>query len=132
MMRKRRREGISPDLGDNRMTSKEIQRKVWDRVFGLKRGDKVWLQSIEPKSGEIHYEYCTIVEIRNGRYTIRRNCDGQYSWSDGKNLERIVEEMKVCRKHKKELRRGMTYEIVPQRDCRVCRHIKELIRQYED
>jgi len=28
--------------------------------------------------------------------------------------------MKVCKRHIKALRRGMTYEIVPEEECKIC------------
>jgi len=46
-------------------------RKVWDRIFGFKIGDFVFVESIEPKSGEVHYEFGRIMyPLPQGLWTV--------------------------------------------------------------
>ena len=39
--------------------------------------------------------------------------------------------MKVCERHISELKRGMTYQRVPSKDCEICKAIDKVIKKYE-
>lgn len=39
-------------------------------------------------------------------------------------------EMKVCEEHAKHIKRGMTYQIVEPKDCKLCEVAEQAIKQY--
>lgn len=41
------------------------QKRVWNKIFPLKIGDKVFIKSMDPKTGEIHYEFGRIEDKSN-------------------------------------------------------------------